>query len=63
MNTPAGYNAFLHELELTGRTKLALAETGHPEEQAASRSPSGGQTRMVSATASATVVPLASGPP
>lgn len=34
MSTPTGDNAFLHELELTVRTELTLAETSQPEEQA-----------------------------
>ena len=34
MNTPTGDNAFLHELELTVRAELTLAETSQPEEQA-----------------------------
>ena len=34
MSTPTGDNAFLHELELSIRTDLTLAETSLPEEQA-----------------------------
>jgi hypothetical protein len=34
MSTPTGDNAFLHELELTVRAELTLAETSQPEEQA-----------------------------
>ena len=34
MSTPSGDKAFLHELELTVRTELTLAETSLPEEQA-----------------------------
>ena len=34
MSTPTGDNAFLHELELTVRAELTLAEAGLPEEQA-----------------------------
>jgi hypothetical protein len=34
MSTPTGDNAFLHELELTVREELTLAETSLPEEQA-----------------------------
>jgi hypothetical protein len=34
MSTPTGDNAFLHELELTVRAELTLAETSPPEEQA-----------------------------
>ena len=34
MSTPTGDNAFLHELELTVRTELTLAETSLPAEQA-----------------------------
>ena len=34
MSTPAGDNAFLHELELDVSTELTLAETGPPEEAA-----------------------------
>ena len=33
-STPTGGNAFLHELELTVRTELTLAETGQPYEEA-----------------------------
>jgi hypothetical protein len=35
MSTPSGDNAFLHELELTVRAELTLAESGPPEEEAA----------------------------
>ena len=34
MSTPTGDNAFLHELELTVRAELTLAETSQPAEQA-----------------------------
>jgi hypothetical protein len=34
MSTPAGDNAFLHELELNIRTELTVAETGHSQQQA-----------------------------
>jgi hypothetical protein len=34
MSTPTGSNAFLHELELTVRTELTLAETSQPYEEA-----------------------------
>ena len=34
MSTPTGDNAFLHELQLTIRAELTLAETSQPEEQA-----------------------------
>ena len=34
MSTPTGDNAFLHELELTVREDLTLAETSLPEEKA-----------------------------
>jgi hypothetical protein len=34
MSTPTGDNAFLHELELTVKEELTLAETSLPEEQA-----------------------------
>ena len=34
MSTPTGDNAFLHELELSIRTDLTLAETSQPEEPA-----------------------------
>ena len=34
MSTPTGDNAFLHELEISIRTELTLAETSQPEEQA-----------------------------
>jgi hypothetical protein len=34
MSTPTGDNAFLHELELTVRAELTLAETSQPEGQA-----------------------------
>ena len=34
MSTPTGDNAFLHELELTVRAELTVAETSLPEEQA-----------------------------
>jgi hypothetical protein len=34
MSTLTGGNAFLHELELTVRTELTLAETGQPYEEA-----------------------------
>src|SRR5215813_6035169 len=34
MSTPTGDNAFLHELELTVRAELTIAETSLPEEQA-----------------------------
>jgi hypothetical protein len=34
MSTPTGDNAFPHELELTVRAELTLAETSQPEEQA-----------------------------
>ena len=34
MNTPTGDNAFLHELELTVKAELTLAETSQPAEQA-----------------------------
>jgi len=34
MSTPTGDNAFLHELELTVRAELTLAEASQPEEQA-----------------------------
>jgi hypothetical protein len=34
MSTPTGDNPFLHELELTVRTELTLAEISRPEEQA-----------------------------
>ena len=34
MSTPTGDDAFLHELELTVRAELTLAETSQPEEQA-----------------------------
>ena len=34
MSTPTGDNAFLHELELTVRAELTLAETSLPAEQA-----------------------------
>jgi len=34
VSTPTGDNAFLHALELNVRTKLALAETGQPQEEA-----------------------------
>lgn len=34
MSPPTGDNAFLHELELTVREELTLAETSQPEEQA-----------------------------
>ena len=36
MSIPTGDHAFLHELELTVRTELTLAETGSPEEEAIS---------------------------
>jgi hypothetical protein len=32
MSTPTGDNAFLHELELTVRAELTLAESSQPEE-------------------------------
>ena len=34
MSIPTGDNVFLHELELSIRTELTLAETSQPEEQA-----------------------------
>jgi hypothetical protein len=34
MTTPTGDNAFLHELELSVRTELTLAETSPPEAEA-----------------------------
>ena len=34
MSTPTSGNAFLHELELTVRTELTLAETSQPYEEA-----------------------------
>ena len=34
MTIPSGDNNFLHELELTVREELTLAETSQPEEQA-----------------------------
>ena len=34
MSTPTGDNAFLHELEVTVKEELTLAETSEPEEQA-----------------------------
>ena len=34
MSTPTGGNAFLHDLELTVRTELTLAETSRPYEEA-----------------------------
>ena len=34
MSTPTGDDAFLHELELTVKAELTLAETSVPEEQA-----------------------------
>ena len=34
MSTPTEGNAFLHELEITVREELTLAETGQPEERA-----------------------------
>jgi hypothetical protein len=34
MSTPTGDNAFLHELDLTVRAELTVAETSLPEEQA-----------------------------
>ena len=34
MSTPTGDSAFLHELELTVRAELTLAETSQPAEQA-----------------------------
>jgi len=34
MSTPTGDSAFLHELELTVRAELTIAETSQPEEQA-----------------------------
>ena len=34
MSTPTGGNAFLHELELTVRTELTIAETSQPYEEA-----------------------------
>jgi hypothetical protein len=34
VSTPTGGNAFLHELELTVRTELTLAQTGQPYEEA-----------------------------
>ena len=36
MSTPTGDHAFLHELELNISTELTVAETGPPEEEAAS---------------------------
>jgi hypothetical protein len=33
MSTPTGDNAFLHELELTVRAELTLAETSLPEDE------------------------------
>jgi len=35
MSIPTGGHAFLHELELTVRTELTLAETSQPYEEAA----------------------------
>jgi len=34
MSIPTGDNTFLHELEVTVRTELTLAETSQPEEEA-----------------------------
>ena len=34
MSIPTGDNAFLHELELSVRAELTLAETSQPEEEA-----------------------------
>ena len=34
MSIPTGDNAFLHELEVTVKEELTLAETSEPEEQA-----------------------------
>jgi hypothetical protein len=34
MSTPTGDNGFLHELELTVRAELTLAETSQPQEEA-----------------------------